>query len=144
MKFDNNYFSERIKCTDAEKMECLETVKEMVRFNEIACKKGFLALEDVYTDSDFLNVSKEYLIIGNGKAELSEICETFIIVGDYRGKEFLQNMIIAKTLISMAGERDGYTLHKIIPPLFGVGWLDKVNEIIFSERDLCRRNDITL
>lgn len=134
MKLDNNYFSERIQCTDAEKVECLDTVKEIVRVCETVYKKGVLELENFHSDNDFLSECIKYLISGYWGTELSDIYETLILVGDYRGKEFLQNMIIAQSLISIAEQDESYPLPRVIPPLFGVGWYNKVTETILKER----------
>lgn len=134
MKFDNNYFSERIKCTDAEKAECLDTVKEIVRVCEIVYRKGVLELENFHSDNAFLSECIKYLISGCWGTELSDIYETLILAGDYHGKEFLQNTIIAQSLISIAEQDESYPLPRVIPPLFGVGWYDKVTEMILDER----------
>lgn len=134
MKFDNNYFSERIQCTDAEKMECLDTVKEMVRAVETVYKKGVLELENYHSDNAFLRECMEYLISGCWGTELSDIYETLLLAGNYQGKEFLKNMIIAQSLISISEQNESYPLSRVIPPLFGVGWYNIITEIIYNER----------
>lgn len=134
MKFDNSYFSERLICTDAEKTECLETVKEVVRAYETIRKNGVLALADFVTDNEFLRECKEYLTSGFWGAELCEIYEIMILAGNYRGKEFLQNIIIAEGIIAITEVSDSFPLIRVIPPLFGAGWCTKVTETILKER----------
>lgn len=138
MNFNDSWFSKRIFCTDEEKSECLDTVKEMVRVYETVYKSGILALENLTTENVFLNECKQYLTGGFLK-EIPGIYKTLILAGDYHGKEFLQNMIIARGLIAVTEESESYPLIRIIPPLFGVGWGSKVTDVILRERVRCRK-----
>lgn len=143
MRFDNSFFSERIICTDTERSECLDTVKEVVRAYETTRKYGVLALIDFTSDNAFLLDCKEYLTSGFWGAELSEIYEKLILAGNYRGKEFLQNVIIAEGFTAITEVSESFPLIRVIPPLFGIGWGNRVTETILMERELCRNEEQT-
>jgi len=136
MTYDMNYFSERLRCTPEEKRECLETVRLITGAFEIVLRHGLLALEDVVkrVDDPFFRDCAPY-ITGNYDPELvRRACDRMLIVGDYRGKELLHNLLIVEgMLVIQTAKRD--ELVNELSPWFGVGWREAVSDTVRREQD---------
>jgi hypothetical protein len=100
-------FSQRTQCDDAAKKECLEVLNLIVSLAEKARKSGLLALEASIEQIQPFLLRKSIQLITNGiePGAVRDILATYIMAGDYRGKELLiRHMIMEGILMIQAGE----------------------------------------
>ncbi|MCL6588535.1 MAG: helix-turn-helix domain-containing protein [Firmicutes bacterium] len=99
--------SQRIQCDDVAKQECLEVLNLVVSTAEKARQCGLLSLEaDLEQVQPFL-LRKGIQLITSGiePGAVRDTLETYIMAGDYRGKELLiRHMIMEGILMIQAGE----------------------------------------
>ncbi len=135
MNIDIRYLSKRLKCSDTEKEQCLDTVRKVARAYYTARKEGILALlklGDKERDP-FFKECLEYVMSGLSEKQLSRAFEQMLAAGDYHGKEFLEKIIICEGLSAINRDKDECTL-MAISPYFGAGYLRKVMKTVVDER----------
>ncbi len=138
MNIDFAILSGRLKCSDEEKRECLETVKIIVRAYCTAYKEGILALEfmEEFERDPFFHDCVEYGLYCSTPELYEAALKCMLAAGDYRGKELLNNILICEgmTVIferSKSPEECGLWR---LAPYFGAGWHESVMKTIADER----------
>jgi len=141
MTYDMNYYTERLRCTEEEKLECLETVRQLAGINEVARKDGLLSLEDYAKriDDPFFRECLQYIIDAYGPDEVREAFERMLIAGDYHGKEFLRHLLIAQGVLAIqaGNSTDGLIFH--LSSWMGAGWQKVVADTVHQESDRIRK-----
>lgn len=143
MTYDMNYYAERLRCAEEEKMECLETVRLLAGANEIARRNGLLSLEDFLKriDDPFFQDCARYIIDAYDPDKVWEVYERMLMAGDYHGKEFLRNLLIAQGMLAIqaAETKDGLVLQ--LSPWLGAGWQKIVADTVHQEVDRIHKPD---
>ncbi|MTI47896.1 MAG: helix-turn-helix domain-containing protein [Firmicutes bacterium] len=95
--------NERIKCNSNEKRECLNTLGMILEASKKAHKKGLLALEEDTNaiSNKFFKKGLELVLYGMEPLVIREVLENYIIVGDYKGKELLERVLMLEGILSI-------------------------------------------
>ena len=101
------YLSQRLRCTDEEKDACLETVVEVLHLWEAVRRDGFLAIGFARAGQEpdpFFRACLQGVIEPFGTEEEAaqaarELFWAYLAAGDYRGADFLKNLVIAEGLL---------------------------------------------
>ena len=100
------YLSQRLRCTDAEKDACLETVTAILHFWTDVRKNGPLAIGGDRAEQDpnpFFRACLRDAIEWIGSEEeplLENLFAQYLIAGDYTGGVFLQNVVVAEGILA--------------------------------------------
>ena len=147
---DMEYLSQRLRCTDAEKDTCLETVTAMLHFWTDVHKNGPLAIGGNRAKDDpnpffraCLLDAIEWMGLEDGPL-LEELFAQYLIVGDYTAGPFLQNVVIAEGILAylkfLQEHEDGGSfqqwgdrLSAVVGGYFGVEYREKVRKTIRRE-----------
>ena len=123
-------FSQRSKCSDEEKRECLKLVSELVALSNVARRNGLLSLvPDAEKSSSFLLRKGLQLVVDGVNPQVTrEVLESYILSGDYNGKELLKRCII---LQGVAAIQKG--LHPKVAKEFLLSFLGEESYAIFEE-----------
>ena len=124
-------FSQKIKCSIEEKRECLNLVSELIDLSKVARRNGLLSLVPyAENNSSFLLRKGLQLVVdGVNPAVTREILESYILSGDYSGKELLERCIV---LEGVAAIQKG--LHPKVAKEFLLSFLGEESYTVFEEK----------
>jgi hypothetical protein len=131
-------FSQKIKCSNEEKRECLNLVSELIALSKVARRNGLLSLVP-YTENNssfLLRKGLQLVVDGVNPQVTREVLESYILSGDYRGKELLERCII---LEGVAAIQKG--LHPKVAKEFLLSFLGEESYTIFEEEFDGRERD---
>ncbi|MEM1485451.1 FliG C-terminal domain-containing protein [Oscillospiraceae bacterium PP1C4] len=115
------YLSSRLQCSREDKSECMETVKKLYGLAILARKEGFLALPDaVESEGLFLKTMVDTFLDVAEPKPLEAIFFSYLVAGDYRGKEFLKNLLIVNALLLIARQATPFDVVSGLQGWFGV------------------------
>ncbi len=142
MTYDMSYYTERLHCTRKEKLECLETVRLITRAFDIVHNAGLLVMEELAeeTDDPFFQDCAIYLADGLNAEQLRSIYERMLISGDYRGKEFLNNLLITEGMLVILYMSESGLVSELAP-WFGAGWRKKVSDTVHWELERLKKQE---
>lgn len=144
------YLSQRLRCTDAEKDACLETVTAILHFWTDVRKNGPLAIGGDRAEQDPNPFFRACLLDAiewmDSEEEplLENLFAQYLIAGDYAGSDFLQNVVIAEGILAylkfLHEHEDGGSFQQWADRLslvaggyFGVEYREKVRKTIRRE-----------
>lgn len=144
------YLSQRLRCIDAEKDACLETVTAILHFWTDVRKNGPLAIGGDRAEQDpnpFFRVCLLDAIEWMVSAEeplLEDLFVQYLIAGDYAGSDFLQNVVIAEGILAYlkflhehedggSFQQWGDRLSLVVGGYFGVEYREKLRKTIRRE-----------
>jgi hypothetical protein len=122
-------FSRKTRCSEEDRRQCLKWVSTLVSLAKMARRNGLLSLVQQAEESPSFLLSKGLQLVVDGvKPEVvKNVLETYILTGDYRGKELLERCmvlegitaiqkgihpkVIKELLLAFLGE-DGYHLYE--------------------------------
>ena len=89
-------FSQKSKCSDSEKRQCMRLVADLVNLSKMARRNGLLSLIQVAEQSSSFLLSKglQLVVDGVNPQVVRDVLKSYIISGDYEGKELLRRCII--------------------------------------------------
>lgn len=89
-------FSQKSKCSNEAKRECLSLVSELIALSKVARRNGLLSLVPyAEKNSSFLLRKGLQLVVDGVNPQVTrEVLESYILSGDYSGKELLERCII--------------------------------------------------
>jgi hypothetical protein len=89
-------FSQKSKCSDREKQQCLKLVADLVNLSVMARRNGLLSLIQVAEQKSSFLLSKglQLVVDGVNPQVVRDVMENYIISGDYAGKDLLERCII--------------------------------------------------
>lgn len=115
------YLSSRLQCSHEDKLECLKTVKKLYSLAVLAQKEGFLALPDAVTQEDLFFKTAVDIFLDTVEPEpLETIYSAYLAAGNYRGKEFLNNLLIVNALLQIARQATPFDVVSGLQGWFGV------------------------
>jgi hypothetical protein len=123
-------FSQKSKCGDEQKRECLKLVSELIDLSKVARRNGLLSLVP-YTEkstSFLLRKGLQLVVDGVNPQVTREVLESYILSGDYSGKELLERCII---LEGVAAIQKG--LHPKVAKEFLLSFLGEESYAIFEK-----------
>lgn len=96
-------FSQKSKCGDEQKRECLKLVSELIDLSKIARRNGLLSLVPYAEKSTSFLLRKglQLVVDGVNPQVTREVLESYILAGDYSGKELLERCIILEGVASI-------------------------------------------
>ena len=126
----NWQFSQKSKCSNIEKQECLKLVAELIALSKVARRNGLLSLVPFAEKSSSFLLRKglQLVVDGVNPQVTREILESYILSGDYIGKELLERCII---LEGLAAIQKG--LHPKVAKEFLLSFLGEESHAIFEE-----------
>ena len=133
-------FSQKIKCSNQEKRECLNLVSELIALSKVARRNGLLSLVP-YTENNasfLLRKGLQLVVDGVNPQVTREVLESYILSGDYLGKELLERCII---LEGVAAIQKG--LHPKVAKEYLLSFLGEESYTIF-EKEFNNRSSDTL
>ena len=92
----NWQFSQKSRCSDEDRQACLKLVSELIALSKVARRNGLLSLVP-YADksSSFLLRKGLHLVVDGVNPQVTrEVLESYILSGDYSGKDLLERCII--------------------------------------------------
>jgi len=133
-------FSQKSKCSNQEKRECLSLVSELIALSKVARRNGLLALVPYAEEnaSFLLRKGLQLVVDGVNPQVTREVLESYILAGDYSGKELLERCIV---LEGVAAIQKG--LHPKVAKEFLLSFLGEESYTIF-EKEFDDRNRNTL
>jgi hypothetical protein len=140
MEYNWRRFSQKIKCSNEEKRECLNLVSELIALSKVARRNGLLSLVP-YTENNssfLLRKGLQLVVDGVNPQVTREVLESYILSGDYCGKELLERCII---LEGVAAIQKG--LHPKVAKEFLLSFLGEESYTIF-EKEFNNRSRDTL
>ena len=89
-------FSQKSKCSDGEKHQCMKLVADLINLSIMARRNGLLSLIQVAEQSSsfLLNKGLQLVVDGVTPQVVRNIMESYIISGNYTGKNLLERCII--------------------------------------------------
>jgi FliG C-terminal domain len=89
-------FSQKIKCDDEEKRECMQLIADLINLSIMARRNGLLALIKVAEESSsfLLNKGLQLVVDGVTPQIVRNVLESYILAGDFEGKALLERCII--------------------------------------------------
>jgi len=133
-------FSQKSKCSNQEKRECLSLVSELISLSKVARRNGLLSLVPYAEEnaSFLLRKGLQLVVDGVNPQVTREVLESYILSGDYSGKELLERCIV---LEGVAAIQKG--LHPKVAKEFLLSFLGEESYTIF-EKEFDDRNRNTL
>lgn len=133
-------FSQKSKCSNQEKRECLSLVSELIALSKVARRNGLLSLVPYAEEnaSFLLRKGLQLVVDGVNPQVTREVLESYILSGDYSGKELLERCIV---LEGVAAIQKG--LHPKVAKEFLLSFLGEESYTIF-EKEFDDRNRNTL
>ena len=133
-------FSQQSKCSNQEKRECLSLVSELIALSKVARRNGLLSLVPYAEEnaSFLLRKGLQLVVDGVNPQVTREVLESYILAGDYSGKELLERCIV---LEGVAAIQKG--LHPKVAKEFLLSFLGEESYTIF-EKEFDDRNRNTL
>ena len=133
-------FSQKIKCSNEAKRECLSLVSELIALSKVARRNGLLSLVPYAEEnaSFLLRKGLQLVVDGVNPQVTREVLESYILSGDYSGKELLERCIV---LEGVAAIQKG--LHPKVAKEFLLSFLGEESYTIF-ENEFDDRNRNTL
>ena len=133
-------FSQKSKCSNQEKRECLSLVSELIALSKVARRNGLLSLVPYAEEnaSFLLRKGLQLVVDGVNPQVTREVLESYILAGDYSGKELLERCIV---LEGVAAIQKG--LHPKVAKEFLLSFLGEESYTIF-EKEFDDRNRNTL
>ena len=89
-------FSQKSKCSDSEKEQCMKLVADLINLSVMARRNGLLSLIQVAEQKSSFLLSKglQLVVDGVNPQIVRDVMENYIISGDYAGKDLLERCII--------------------------------------------------
>ena len=136
----NWQFSQQSNCSDEEKRECLSLVSELIDLSKVARRNGLLSLVPyAEKNSSFLLRKGLQLVVDGVSPQITrEVIESYILSGNYSGKQLLERCII---LEGVAAIQQG--LHPKVAKELLLSFLGEESYAIF-EKKFENRNEDTL
>ena len=133
-------FGQKSKCSNQEKRECLSLVSELIALSKVARRNGLLSLVPYAEEnaSFLLRKGLQLVVDGVNPQVTREVLESYILSGDYSGKELLERCIV---LEGVAAIQKG--LHPKVAKEFLLSFLGEESYTIF-ENEFDDRNRNTL
>lgn len=92
----NWQFSQKIKCGDEEKRECMKLISDLINLSVMARRNGLLSLIQVAeaSSSFLLNKGLQLVVDGVTPQVVRNVLESYILAGNFEGKALLERCII--------------------------------------------------
>lgn len=148
MDLDFDYVAERLQCSYEDKVKCLDTLKNIIYLANTARQEGILALEkEMYAQNNtLLKKGIEIILNINSKQDgvIKDILFNYIIAGDYRGKDFLESIIIVNGVIELYNGNHPRLMEKLLLSYFGDDFIKGMVELYKEDenRNLMTREEI--
>jgi len=123
-------YSQKSKCSDEEKRECLKLVSELIALSKVARRNGLLSLVPYAEKSSSFLLDKglQLVVDGVNPQVTRQVLESYILSGDYNGKDLLERCII---LEGVAAIQNG--LHPKVAKEFLLSFLGEESYAIFEK-----------
>lgn len=117
----------RIQCTEIDKDDCIELVSKVLMLSKKAEKYGLLSLEQEVDNCDEVLLKKgiELMVSGTLPEHIKEILGTYIVVGNYTGKELLKRVIILESVLEIQKGENSFIIMEKLSAYFGENYLGK-------------------
>lgn len=139
MDLDFDYVAERLQCSYEDKVKCLDTLKNIIYLANTARQKGILALEkEMYAQNNpLLKKGIEIILNINSKQDgvIKDILFNYIIAGDYKGKDFLEAMIIVNGVIELYNGNNPRFIEKLLLSYFGDDFIKSMCKVKLYKED---------
>ena len=134
----NWQFSQKSQCSQDEKRECLNLVSELISLSKVARRNGLLSLVPyAEKNSSFLLRKGLQLVVDGVNPQVTrDVLESYILSGDYSGKELLERCII---LEGVSAIQKG--LHPKVAKEFLLSFLGEESYSVFEEEYEDREKD---
>ena len=134
----NWQFSQQSNCSDEEKRECLSLVSELIDLSKVARRNGLLSLVPyAEKNSSFLLRKGLQLVVDGVSPQITrEVIESYILSGNYSGKQLLERCII---LEGVAAIQQG--LHPKVAKEVLLSFLGEESYAIFEKKFENRNKD---
>ena len=126
----NWQFSQKSQCSQDDKRECLGLVSELIALSKVARRNGLLSLVPyAEKNSSFLLRKGLQLVVDGVNPQVTrDVLESYILSGDYNGKELLERCIILK---GVAAIQKG--MHPKVAKEFLLSFLGEESYRVFEE-----------
>ena len=127
----NWQFSQKSRCSDEGKQACLNLVSELIALSKVARRNGLLSLVPfAEKSSSFLLRKGLHLVVDGVNPQVTrEVLESYILSGDYSGKDLLERCII---LEGVAAIQKG--LHPKVVKEYLLSFLGEKSYAVFEDK----------
>ncbi len=89
-------FGQKSKTSDAEKRQCMKLISYLINLSKMARRNGLLSLIQVAEETSSFLLKKGLQLVVDGVAPqlLRNVMESYIVSGDYEGKELIERCLI--------------------------------------------------
>lgn len=118
----------RIQCSEIDKDDCVKLLSKVLMLSRKAQKYGLLSLEqemDNYEDV-LLKKGIDLMLSGASPEYIKEILGTYIVVGNYIGKELLKRVIILESILGIQRGESSFVIRERLSAFFGENYLHKL------------------
>lgn len=118
----------RIQCTESDKDDCIKLLSEVLMLSRKAQKYGLLSLEEEIDSCEDLLMKKgiELMISGALPDYIKDILGTYIVVGNYTGKELLKRVIILESILGIQRGESSFIIRERLSAYFGENYMNKL------------------
>lgn len=128
-KMNNIYNLSKSSLSSTDKQECLPVLDIMISLSKKAYKKGLLSLESEIDESSPFLLKKgiDLLLYGMEPLALQEILDTYVLTGDYTGKELLSRVLIKNGILEIQMGEYPWIIREKLSSFFGEDFSKEVN-----------------
>jgi hypothetical protein len=122
-------FSQKIKCGDQDKRECMKLISDLINLSVMARRNGLLSLIQVAEQSASFLLKKGLQLVVDGVATqvVRNVLESYILSGDFEGKALLERCIILEGVAAIQ-----HGLHPKVTKEFLLSFLGEESYDIFQ------------
>lgn len=124
------YFTLRLQCSREDKLECLQTVQKLSNIVAVARKEGFLAVEPIAEQETnlFFKTCLLDVLDGLDGDSLKKLFHRYLVAGNYRGKDFLNAVLITEGLLCLYVYRNLEDVWTCLKGFFGADFANEYRE----------------
>lgn len=114
---------ERMRCTESEKEEIMETIDLLCEMTETARQEGYSVLQEKYCDrmeDEFFQCAVALLTDSGSSEMMYECCLPYLLTSDLSGKEFAEKIIILIGLDKLIKGNPGVYLKILLKSYLGI------------------------
>ena len=120
---DAEYLSSRLLCSQEEKLDCMETVRQLWILNQLVRKEGLMAMDAFADVADDPFLSAAIHTAAAHTEHLENVLYAYLISGNYYGKDFLKNLLIVCGLPALCAGISAEELSARLQGWFGADFL---------------------
>ncbi len=146
---DMEYLASKIQCSKEDKFECIPLIKDIINLANTARRQGLIILEEqIEANKNCPYLLKRLILLitdGRDVESVEKIASTYIVVGNYNGKEFLENILIMEGCLMLQQGIHPTLINAVLFAYLGLDFLEEENkmfeDVILNQSTLEKLNN---